>query len=418
MNLSSRILGLTGIIFLVTSGFAMATNGYFSHGYSAQSKAMAGVGAALPQDAMASANNPAGIAFIEPRYDINLALFSPNREHTVTGTPSGGMGTFGLNPGTVSSEKPLFFIPAFGGLWKTSNNSIGLAIYGNGGMNTSYDATVFHGTKPVGVDLSQLFALGTFAREIAPGHAIGIGGIFCYQWFEAEGLQAFGSFSQNSEALTNNGHDFSSGFGGRFGYMGQVAPGVRIGGSYQTKIFMSEFDEYAGLFAEQGDFDVPATWTAGIAINASPQITLAVDVQQILYSGVNSVSTAMDPSDFQQGILLGSDNGSGFGWEDMTVAKFGIKMDTNSDLILRGGYSYGKQPIPESEMLFNILAPGVMEHHITFGITKLLGSRSLTLAVMYAPVVMVSGPNKMEVPDQQEIELKMNQFEVVAGFSF
>jgi long-chain fatty acid transport protein len=402
---------------MIITGPASATNGYFSHGYSAHSKATAGVGAALPQDAMASAINPAGLAFLDPRYDFSMALFSPDRKHTITGNPSGVVNTFGLTPGTVSSDKPMFFIPSLGGHWKVSGNSIGLAIYGNGGMNTSYDAPVFYGTQPTGVDLSQLFAAGTFAREVIPGHAVGITGIFCYQWFEAEGMQAFGMFSQNSAALTNNAHDYSSGFGGRIGYMGQIVPGVRIGGSFQTKIFMSEFDDYAGLFAEQGDFDVPATWTAGISVETTPKLTLAADIQQIFYSDVKSVGNPLDPADFQMGILLGSDDGAGFGWEDMTFVKFGAIMEVRPDLILRSGYSFGKQPIPDSEVMFNILAPGVMEHHITLGVTKIAGPHEFSLAVMYAPAITVTGQNPMEVPGQQEIELKMSQFEVVLGFS-
>ena len=34
-----------------------------------------------------------------------------------------------------------------------------------------------------------------------------------------------------------------------------------LGLSYQTRIFMSEFDKYAGLFAGQGDFDIPSNYT-------------------------------------------------------------------------------------------------------------------------------------------------------------
>ena len=37
---------------------ALATNGYFSHGFGIKAKGMGGVGIALPQDAMAAATNP------------------------------------------------------------------------------------------------------------------------------------------------------------------------------------------------------------------------------------------------------------------------------------------------------------------------------------------------------------------------
>jgi hypothetical protein len=36
----------------------------------------------------------------------------------------------------------------------------------------------------------------------------------------------------------------------------------------------SEFDDYAGLFAEQGDFDIPENWNLGVSWQATPQLRL------------------------------------------------------------------------------------------------------------------------------------------------
>ena len=76
-------------------------------------------------------------------------------------------------------------------------------------------------------------------------------------------------------------------------------------------------------------------------------------------------------------------------------------------------------PIPESEMLFNILAPGVIEHHLTFGVSKKLsGGQEISLAVMHGLSSSISGPNTLEIPDQQDIELEMNQWDFEIGFGF
>jgi long-chain fatty acid transport protein len=72
-------------------------------------------------------------------------------------------------------------------------------------------------------------------------------------------------------------------------------------------------------------------------------------------------------------------------------------------LTIRGGYNYGKQPIPESETLFNILAPGVVEHHVTFGATMALTpGRELTAAYMHAFEKTVAGSGSIipGMPDQ------------------
>lgn len=58
---------------------AAATNGYFQTGYGTRQRAVAGVGAALPQDAMTSSVNPAGMATLSGRSDMNLEWFHPVR---------------------------------------------------------------------------------------------------------------------------------------------------------------------------------------------------------------------------------------------------------------------------------------------------------------------------------------------------
>ena len=56
---------------------ALATNGYFSHGYGTISKGLAGAGTALSQDSVAAATNPAGMAFVGNRVDGGFEVFPP-----------------------------------------------------------------------------------------------------------------------------------------------------------------------------------------------------------------------------------------------------------------------------------------------------------------------------------------------------
>ncbi|BAU49537.1 SalD [Sulfurifustis variabilis] len=199
--------------------------------------------------------------------------------------------------------------------------------------------------------------------------------------------------------------------------MGEVAPGVTLGASYQTEMAMSEFDSYKGLFAEEGGFDIPATATVGLAWNVTPSSTLVFDIQKIWYSKVPSIANPLLPN---IGMApLGADNGAGFGWEDMTIYKLGYQWSTSQAWTWRVGYSMGDQPIPESEVLFNILAPGVVEQHFTFGFTNHLNKNSeWSFAAMYAPEEEVSGPNPLEVPGQQTITLRMDQWELAASYAW
>ena len=150
------------------------------------------------------------------------------------------------------------------------------------------------------------------------------------------------------------------------------------------------------------------------------------DVQQILYSGVASISNPFlqfDPATGAPTNALGGNNGAGFGWEDMTIIKIGIQYVMDESLTLRGGFSFGGQPIPDGndsrDLIFNILAPGVVETHISVGATKTMNNgHAVSLAVTRALSNSISGPNPLEAPSQQTITLEMDQWEVEVGYSF
>lgn len=434
----SRLLESTILVFttlVLAAGPARATNGYFSHGYGVKYKALAGAGVALSLSPMAAATNPGAMAFVDKSYDVSFSIFNPNREYTVTGDPTpnpdlngdGVPDLFGLAPGTHESDSRVFVVPSLSANWILNEDEtmrLGLAIYGNGGMNTDYPTATFDpmgmfpNTNPTGVDLAQIFVAPTFSFQVAEKHGFGVTPILTYQRFEVKGLAAFGAlgFSSAPEKLTNNDHSNSVGFGVRVGYLGQILDYLSIGASFESKMYMSKFDDYAGLFAEQGGFDVPATWTVGIALGFDG-MGLAVDVQQILYSDIKSIANPLLPN--LQQAQLGMDGGAGFGWEDMTVIKTGAWYQINSGWKFRGGYSYGAQPIPESEVLFNMLAPGVVEQHLTFGVSKdVTGDKELSFVVSRAFSHDVTGPNPLEMPGQQTINLKMDQWEFSAGLTF
>ena len=434
IGLGNLLLGTAAIMaagFLVAND-ANATNGYFSHAYSIKNKGMAGAGVAAPLDAMVPSTNPAGLTEVGNRFDLGIALFNPNREYSAL---QYGQATQAM-PGTVESDSDYFVVPNLG--WSKQLNektAIGIAVFGNCGMNTDYPAPVYNGSVPTGVDLMQLFVAPTLATKITPTGSIGITPIIAAQFFEAKGLQQFKGGSSAGNKLTDNGHESSFGFGGRIGYLGQITEQISIGLSYQSKIYMDELDDYAGLFAEQGDFDIPANWTVGFAYKPTPAVTVAVDLQKIYYSQIKSIGNNMMPAVHlawptggnDPNYYLGTDNGAGFGWDDMTVFKIGLQWARSDQWTYRFGYSYGEQPIEESlnpmvsSTTFNILAPGVIEQHATFGFTYTFANSSeLDFSLMYAFENDAPGINSLQDPGNppQIITLTMNQWEVGLGYSW
>ncbi|MCB2087920.1 MAG: porin [Sphingomonadaceae bacterium] len=402
---------------------AMATEGYFSNGVGARHKGVAGAGVADGRDATVINLNPAGLANVEDsELDISISLFNPNRDVTVTGGPGF------LPDGETKSNSPLFPIPNMAIAYKLNEQStLGFSVSGNGGMNTNFSAVsnpacasppfpasngVFCGGKS-GVNLIQMFFTAAYAHDFG-AVKVGVAPIVAVQRFRARGLMAFGGVTSDPTALSNNGQSLSAGFGARVGIEIEPVQGFRIGGAYQTEMNMSKFDEYAGLFADQGGFDIPSNWQIGVAADVSPQLTLMADYRRINYSDVPSVS---NPSSVM--LPFGSPGGPGFGWDDVDTYKFGAEYRPNEGTAIRIGYAHNTQPISGSDVTLNVLAPGVSQDHFSAGASFAMGKRNtLELAVMHSPEETVSGIEVTPLGPNpgRTIDIEMNQWEFTVGW--
>ena len=468
-----RLAGVTAMAMLAFSGSALATNGYFTHGVGAQSKGMAGTGVGSNADmgTIMGASNPALTVFSGDRWEAGLSIFSPRRSYTASSSINNGTnGTFSLEGGAFDSDSEYFPIPYIAKSWKMANdNVLSFLFYGRGGMNTDWSesdasatsalcdptgAGVVTGPGPycagkAGVDLSQAFLTINYAGRTSDKFAWGIGPIFAFQSFEANGVTSYTPFTQTfadaflsngmgapAPSLSNNGHDTSIGWGIAAGFWAGLSHSFSVGLAYQSKISMGEFDDYADLFAERGGFDIPSSIKAGASFLATDMLRINFDIEHIAYTDVKSVSNPLANfftgcSTANPGVApatsqcLGGPDGAGFGWEDMTAYKLGFEWQRDERNTWRFGYSYGEQPIQSADVVFNILAPGVMEQHITFGWThQRSNGHTMSLSFMYAPQKKVTGPNVFDqtpaapTTPPQTIELKMDQFEFEVGYRF
>ena len=457
---ATAVLLATGLF--AFSSAAMATNGYFTHGVGTESKGMAGTGIGSNENfgGIAAASNPALTVFSDEKWQAGFGIFSPRRSYTTSSSlANGNGGAFTLSAGNYDSKNEAFPMPFVAKNWKLANeDSLTFVFYARGGMNTEWDsgqtamldptgqggapATLpgtFGGGK-AGVNLMQAFVNLNYASQVNDNFAWGVGPVVAIQMFEATGLVMFSGFTQTfADAalqngvgapvpnLTNNGHDTSYGYGLSAG-LWTGTDQFSFGLAYQTKMSMGEFDKYSDLYAQNGGFDIPSTIKAGVSFKASDAFTINVDIEQIGYSDIDSVANPimnMLTGCFTANPLvapatngcLGGPNGAGFGWDDMTVYKFGFAWASDENNTWRFGYSTGDQPIPSSEVLFNILAPGVMEEHITFGWTrKLSNGNTFSSSLMYAPSVEVNGTNTFD--PTQSIQIEMSQLEVEFSYRF
>ena len=426
-----KLKKIAALLFAVgVSAPAFATNGYFSHGYGMKAKGMAGAATATASDAMGGANNPASMVFAGDRLDVGIDWFSPKRGASRTGS---------FADFSEDSASNNFLVPEFGyNMMLGEKMSLGITVYGNGGMNTDYaqgnsvtgiacpGSNPLCGVGKLGVNLEQLIVAPTFAYKINANNAIGVSPLFVYQRFSENGLQAFAGLSSDATKLFNQGHDSATGWGVRLGWQGKVSDSVTLGAAYSPEINMSKFNRYAGLLAEQGDFDIPANWNLGVAFKATPAVTIAVDYQHIQYADVKSVANSaiasfpaatVPGSPFQ----LGNSEGLGFGWSNIDVVKLGVEYKYNDKLTLRAGFNKGGNPVKAGEQTFNILAPGVVTDHYTLGMTYGVTKDSeLTVAYMHAKENSVSGATNpyFGVGGTETIKMYQNSLGIAYGLKF
>ena len=443
-----------------------ATNGYYTHGIGTKNKGMAGAGLAMPDDAISIANNPAAALANAGKYDLGIAVFSPLRHYETSESLSKGQGgAFTIGPNDIKSDNNYFYLPHMAGAWKINDESaFAAAFYGRGGMNTTwhwgtatfdpdgpgpapvgtytgtYGGGLMGGNGAAGVDLSQAFLNLTYAHSIGDNFTVGVSAVAVMQLFSARGLAAFAGYTETfaasggtvmPDSLTNNGHDKSYGLGVQLGVHWDVNEHFALAASYSPKINMSEFDDYSDLFADGGNMDIPSDLKVGLTIKPTSSFAVSLDIENIWYTDVVSVGNKFSnlyacPTAGAGGTdvtsCLGGKTGAGFGWDDMTVYKVGMPWQSGQDWTWRAGFSTGGQPIPDSEVVFNILAPGVMEEHFTVGFSKKVASGDeFNMSFMYAPKQTVSGPNMLDYPDPayaQVISFDMKQWEVEFSYSW
>lgn len=430
---------------------ASATNGYFLIGFGTKSRAMGGTGVAYNMEGMAAAFNPATMIDSVDEFDMGAELFHPPRAIFHNSTTLGQTDERAL--------KDWFIIPSMGATYKYSDDiTLGFAFVG-AGLQTSYNqkvtnrgctqwladtgtvctATVFNqgvtpnpsnqttvpslaNVKPggtladgeAGVELMQAQMLPSIAYKLDDQHTVGASLAIGIQYFRARGLSDFIKLgraneeeSKGANGLSDEGWDYSFGGGIRMGWLGKFMDGdLNVGANYSSRVYMTEFDRYNNLFAEQGDFDIPENFAIGFAYKVMPDVTVAFDIQHVKYSDVASVGNdgplVNDPDTFYPDCPIGSDTsvcktggdkGLGFGWKDQTVYKMGADWNFSEKINMRAGINYGKSPIQEDQVLFNMLAPATPELHITFGASYMYSKDyEFSFNFMHAFANTISGP--------------------------
>lgn len=370
---------------LAAPASVFATNGMFLIGYGTKSRGMGGVGITQSHDIMTSAANPATMSQLKTnRFDIGADIF------VVDSVAYQGEGANRASsestPDHMAIADGVYLFPALGASFKDGDLTYGFTMVPVGGGGSRYNFNLFNcaNSTPsdcndkLGVSLAIMNINPSIALQIDENNSVGATLILGLQVFKAYGLGNFTQFTvtqDDTAKLTDNGTDISYGAGIRLGWLGTFDDKkLTLGAEYTSKTYMTEFDKYSDLFAEQGDLDTPGNIGLGIAYSFTDALLVALDINYVMYEDVKSISNAGPnisgnpfPVDRETN-ALGADGGLGFNWKNQTIFKLGVSYDLTPAWTLRGGWNYAESPLDENtDILFSTVAPAITQNHLTLG---------------------------------------------------
>ncbi len=428
---SPRSLRLAIIATALTPLSALATNGYQLIGVGAYQKSLAGAVTANPGTAMTAVSNPAGLARVGRRTDFSMEAFMPQR--SVDFSAMGGV--------EGDSAVAMYGVPAIGWTAPVADGSdvyFGGGMFGTSGMGVDYASTLMMPASPMpNPDMVWEGYSNLSFWQMAPGvawnvnerYSVGMTLNIDYQSVAFKQRVSADMDANGSAETVMQNFDLSRGASGfglglGVGVLFDVNDKLTLGFNYKSKqqfapmefqLGWGDISNGPGAEAPAGtytlDLDFPQQAAVGIAVDATPALTLSADVKWIDWSdtmsklaveGPAGMSVAMDP-----------------GWEDQTIYALGVAFSLNDKVDLRAGYNYAKSPFGEDEVSRNLILPAIVETHYTAGMDVALNNHwELAFHYMVVPQKRLVAPATDANMPGAEISLSERSFGANIGYRF
>lgn len=225
----------------------------------------------------------------------------------------------------------------------------------------------------------------SISRAYGNGGTVEASVMLAYQRFASPNLNAIESGDGlPPSALPASGSETSYGSGVRLGMAQDVGAGLSFRAAYQSQVNMSTLRSYSGVYADGGDFDMPASVETGFDWNLGGGHTLGFDVSRVMYSDVTPFTSTALPTSLLA--LLGDGSSPNFAWRDLTVysAAWAWQASPDNRIVLR--YFTQQQPEPTSELLSLAMADGYTDNNFAVSLDHRLGDDSaIRFGAAYAP---------------------------------
>lgn len=403
-----------------------ATNGLNLIGYGAKSNGIGGADIAVSDDFSSMNINPAGLSRINLREaGLSISYLKPSLVHS----------------GKSGEDDPIL-LPDFGTAYRLKDSpvTIGIGLFTQGGVSTDFKdiPTPFGGTDRSSSFIRHVKITPSVAYQVSDRTSFGIAANISYldaalRLFPNKSifnpldpsLSFFGFETENgcsdSFGLGQPGScAWGVGYGARVGLLYAVNEMVTIGATYNSPIRFDLSDGHITFNlpvlgnvrydAEVKGVEWPQEAGIGISVTPAKRLVVSFDIVWINWnSALNTVTiNATNPDQAVPSSLQSIPLTLKFDWRDQYVFAIGIQYMPTDGLTLRGGYNFGRNPVPAETL--TPLAPLIVEQHYTAGAEyALTEGLDLGLSLMYAP------KNK-ETSSQSLLPFDLGAEESVGGY--
>jgi long-chain fatty acid transport protein len=391
-----RTVALASIAaFTVYAPQARAEMGAQQTSYSTATDGMGGATLANPLDALAAADNPAGMSKIGNSFTLGVSIQTID-EHNTFVSPSN----------EISGYKVFPILSAGVNFQLNPRVTVGVSTYGQGagGLfnqklvpidNLSNAQVLFvaqHIAPSVTYKLASNFAVGAALDMV-------IGALQTRGVVAPNGEPIAPDLSTGFSPLPNHGMRLSYGTGIKLGALWDILPNLSLGAAYTSKVSLSRFSGYNNdLFAPtDGRVDLPEEYGVGLAWMVIPRLTLAADYLRINWASTRGFGTT-------------------FGYRNVNAGRFGVAYDLTTRWTLRGGYEVASQWSDPAFAANNTLGPAMQPRAVTAGFTYHIDkNQSISGAFEYGLRTRVEGTG---TSTGSNIDTSVNYYNIAYSRSF
>ena len=323
---------------------ALAVNGALPGGNGIKNAAMGGTSIALPLDAVAAANNPAGIAFVPSSTTLGLQVFNGHSSADY------------VLPGNHLENRQTQLAPEGGVIWHSADEvTFGISMSGAGaGSDYGQPALPVPGAGTAKTTLRVAEVIPAVAWKPTAGLSLGLGLTLAWEQFEADGVIVPAPVPGGLLPLPAHGRQSATGVGLRAGALWKPASEWSLGINLKSRARMGRLGGYDRdlLAYSDGRVDVPAQYGVGVAWQPTERLTLAADWLRILWGEIKVMQDS-----------------NGFAWRNQPVLRVGAAWAFDDRWTLRAGYSRNRSQIDPSRAVQNLLVPSIHERACTAGLS-------------------------------------------------